>query len=469
MPGRCSDEWLDARGVAAYNDERGGSYVYIPGELVIDAEDAERPAVREELKRLGASTDPEPRRPAADGARRESERGSRSLRLARDRIPGLHVERVPIYDPPNSPRDDGAAPRRSPVGEDLQRRALEASGLRRFFLPPERDIPSVVRRLRTTPDGDPVRVAPNHVLSFEPFWQGGPGSTPAPRGPNAAVLQPPQPLDRDAADVTVAVLDTGIVREWRNHEWFAGRVDADADDGELLDANRDRVLDLQAGHGTFIAGLVAQVAPEARIRVHRILDSFGLATDVEVAAMIRAVDGAQVINLSLGGYTDLDQPTPTVARTIDALDPETVVVAAAGNAASDRLFWPAALKTVVAVGSHDGGRPDPARDGDGRRRRACFSNFGWWVDACADGLNADSAFVAHNGPLAGSPDADDFLAPSDPTKGFAVWSGTSFAAPVVAGAIAARAAADGSTARQAWQTLRREAGETIAGIGRVMD
>ncbi len=70
--------------------------------------------------------------------------------------------------------------------------------------------------------------------------------------------------------------------------------------------------------------------------------------------------------------------------------------------------------------------------------RAPFSNFGWWVDACAIGERARSAFVEFDGPeqATGLFDRDRFT-------GYAEWSGTSFAAPVVAGEIARAAAENG--------------------------
>ena len=62
----------------------------------------------------------------------------------------------------------------------------------------------------------------------------------------------------------------------------------------------DGYLDLAAGHGTFVAGIVRQVAPRAEVTVYRAVDSDGVGTEVTVACeMIRAVkEGAQIINLS---------------------------------------------------------------------------------------------------------------------------------------------------------------------------
>jgi subtilisin family serine protease len=117
---------------------------------------------------------------------------------------------------------------------------------------------------------------------------------------------------------------------------------------------------------------------------------------------------------------------------VAALTERAVVVACAGNQASDRPFWPAALDGVVAVA---------ALDGD---ERAWFSNHGPWVDACAPGTDVTSCFVRFDGPLGrpGGPDPDEYT-------GYATWSGTSFAAPVAAGLIADLMAAEDLTARAA--------------------
>jgi subtilisin family serine protease len=105
-------------------------------------------------------------------------------------------------------------------------------------------------------------------------------------------------------------------------------------------------------------------------------------------------------------------------------------VAAAGNEGDTEPTYPAAFKGVIAVGARQ------APDGG----RACFSNHGIWVDACAMGQRVHSTFFDIEatpeelppGCLPGPPPGPQQF------RGFATWSGTSFAAPCVAGAIAAR-------------------------------
>jgi subtilisin family serine protease len=187
----------------------------------------------------------------------------------------------------------------------------------------------------------------------------------------------------------------------------------DVDQEDERDAEPSGDLDTQAGHGTFIAGIVSRLAPDADIAVHGVLNSFGDGDDFTIAQglheAIRDGEEPHVLVLSLGCYTDDDQPPPVVAGVLRSL-PKTVIVAAAGNYGSCRPFWPAAMPEVVAVGALDVVGP------------AWFTNWGPWVDACAPGVDVVSTFFEADGTF--------------PTTGWARWSGTSFSAPKVAAAIA---------------------------------
>jgi subtilisin family serine protease len=101
--------------------------------------------------------------------------------------------------------------------------------------------------------------------------------------------------------------------------------------------------------------------------------------------------------------------------------PGTVLVVAAGNDGSDRPFWPAAYDWCTAVGALTHG-------GDARTG---WTNYGYWVDVYASGENIVVPF-----PNGIYEYLDGFLV--NFTQGHAIWSGTSFAAPAVAGMIARR-------------------------------
>lgn len=286
------------------------------------------------------------------------------------------------------------------------------------------------------PYGRGHAVAPNHVLHAQPLWFSGPWGPPAP----AAALPPPS--GTGGHPVTVAVPDTGVAR----HPWWAGRdwyADLNGGARDVPDGDGDGRLDPAAGHGTFVAGVVLRYAPTARLGPHRVLDGDGVGDEAALLGAIADLGaGADVLCVSSGCHTFDDRPSPLLASAMARLPASSVVVACAGNDASDRPFWPAALKRVVAVGALDGAG----------RTRAKFSNHGWWVDACAPGTDVTSAFVSFNG--------------EPPFAGYARWSGTSFAAPAVAGAIADRCARSGDDARTAADlVLDPTAHGTIPGLG----
>jgi subtilisin family serine protease len=292
-------------------------------------------------------------------------------------------------------------------------------------------------------------VTPNHVLRGAPDVTGGPFGPPAP----AAQLPAPAAAAGGRRAV-VGILDTGIDA----HPWFTGTEwyrACGSDEYEVLDHAADWELDSETGHGTFIAGVVLQQAPNAHLRVERVLGTDGVADELELLrglARIQArsaADRLDIVNLSLGCFTFDDRPSPVLSKAVAHLARHSVVVAAAGNDAADRPYWPAALKDVVAVAAL------AAQDGTGPER-ASFSNYGWWVDAAAPGERVASCFLTH-----GRENGEDF-------HGYATWSGTSFAAPYVAGRIAAMIADKDMTAHDAVRQLLDPTGTHIPDLGVVV-
>jgi subtilisin family serine protease len=234
---------------------------------------------------------------------------------------------------------------------------------------------------------------------------------------------------------------------------------ARTDEDETGKAVATDPIDRQAGHGTFIAGIVRRYAPNAEIQIQGVLSSFGEATDWDIAlGILEGLDNAtrtkrgriDVINMSFGAQTDDDLPPKLLADAVVlAQNQGALVVAAAGNADTCRRWWPAALPQVVAVG---------ATDGCGRK--AWFSNFGPWVDACALGVDIVSTFLFDDGPASSIAGVDP-----DEYQGWALWSGTSFAAPYVAAAIASRMTLTGQDARTAADVLTNTQNSQHAALG----
>ncbi|HKP86918.1 MAG TPA: S8 family serine peptidase [Blastocatellia bacterium] len=230
------------------------------------------------------------------------------------------------------------------------------------------------------------------------------------------------------AGITVAVLDTGVDFA---HPALAGRLLPGYDfvDGDT-NPSEEGVYGQNAefGHGTHVAGLIALVAPDAKIRPIRVLNPDG-AGNVWVLAEALAFamdpdgnpatsDGANVINLSLSTLEksrllrdviraatcdETQHQSPDDLPCFSPIGEGAVVVAAAGNNASSNPEYPAGegIKGALAVGAST--QNDTLAE---------FSNFGSWVNVAAPG----------QGILSSVPGGD-----------FGSWSGTSMATPLVAG------------------------------------
>ncbi|HXG93191.1 MAG TPA: S8 family serine peptidase [Blastocatellia bacterium] len=231
------------------------------------------------------------------------------------------------------------------------------------------------------------------------------------------------------AGVVVAVIDTGVDAAhpdiaghiWTNEREIAGNGIDDDGDGLVDDIAGWDFFDNDsnpsegpgdpqktvAGHGTFIAGLVALLAPEAKILPIRAFDPAGVGDAFTVAAAIKyATDrGARVINLSFGSPDESQVMRDAIlyARQRGAL-----LVAAVGNDNKDNdngpefpASWSSDVMGVAAI--------------DSTGRKASFSNFGSAVSVSAQGVRLYSPYPESNN----HPD-------------YAMWSGTSFAAPLAA-------------------------------------
>ncbi|MET0728890.1 MAG: S8 family serine peptidase [Acidimicrobiales bacterium] len=218
-------------------------------------------------------------------------------------------------------------------------------------------------------------------------------------------------------------------------ERVAAHEDADQDEPDEFQP-LDKVLDPAAGHGTFIAGIIDQVAPGCGIELHRRLSTAGDGDEWAIVRCIEALAAARpvvdLLNLSFGGYV-LEQPFALAWAIRQVQATGTVVVASAGNDGTCRATFPASLPDVVSVGAVGPSGPAP------------FSNYGPWVRACAPGVDLVSTFfTGFDGATPPFGDGND----PDKFDGWARWSGTSFAAPVVVGALA-RMMMTGLTAAQA--------------------
>ena len=224
--------------------------------------------------------------------------------------------------------------------------------------------------------------------------------------------------------VRVAVLDSGWPLDAKRIWPAPGTVGvSDGPDGP--DQDGDQFLDPVAGHGVFIAGLITSVAPGCAIQVHQVVTTYGDGDEWTIAEKIIELasraddDRPHILNMSFSGYT-LDIPGCLLNAIQGAIRAGMVVVASAGNDGICREAYPAAFSGVVSVGALGPSAP------------AAFSNWGSWVRACAPGVDLVSNFFAN---VDDEKTDEGGINPSE-FEGWATWSGTSFAAPVVAGALA---------------------------------
>ncbi|MFP5336618.1 MAG: S8 family serine peptidase [Actinomycetes bacterium] len=271
--------------------------------------------------------------------------------------------------------------------------------------------------------------------------------------------------DRVARTVRVLVLDTGLARvvgqDGRTSSTLPGplqgaenrvtgdieRPDTLSDDGS---GHGDGYLDPVAGHGTFIAGLIDQLTPGCHVEVRTVMDAHGhvtegllcrvLAQEAAKGPVGEAGGAAHLVSLSFGGQTMGGAGSGALLDALAALrERGAVVVASAGNDATCVPQYPAAYEDVVAVAALDTCGP------------ASFTNWGSWVDACAPGVDLVSAFFDPfdgKNPAVNGVDTDRFT-------GWARWSGTSFAAPVVVAALAREVAHGGGTPDDAVERVVR--------------
>ena len=215
-------------------------------------------------------------------------------------------------------------------------------------------------------------------------------------------------VTKGSSSITVAVLDNPADG---THPDLAGKVTV----GPTYVADGcDLPTPRAASHGTAVAGIVgastgngtgvASLGWSTRVLSVGVLDGCGQGTAAGIAAGIRhATDsGARVINLSLAG-----DPHPVLAEAVAyAQGRGALVVAAAGNHGTSEAVWPASYPGVVAVASTD----------RAARRLSTFSGRGSWVDVAVPG--------------------EDVLSTATVSDGYARFTGTSFAAPMVSAAAA---------------------------------
>lgn len=298
--------------------------------------------------------------------------------------------------------------------------------------------------------GSTALLPPLYGIEGTPGQEGhgwGPARTPA-------VLPSDAPAGSPNGRV-VAILDTDC---WDAHPWLQGFVTRRPPPGvtwedpvteyDLVDPLVG-LTDSHSGHCTFIAGVIRQLAPNARMRVYPVMHTDGVVLQSDLVTQLAqigseaAVDKPDVILMSFGGYASGSGGITSLEPTFTALkNAGATLVASAGNDASAVEMYPAAFSDVIGVGALTR-----------RGTTAIYSNEAPWVDTWFPGTSIVSTLP----PFAGSKSPglarrfDPMLDgrprqgsdPDDLSYKFGIWSGTSFAAAICAGLLARKLPAPG--------------------------
>lgn len=235
----------------------------------------------------------------------------------------------------------------------------------------------------------------------------------------------------DVSGVGIAIIDTGI---WKTHEDLNVRGGCNFTSSDPTAWNDDN------GHGTHVAGIAAAitgngkgvrgVAPNARLYGVKVLDATGHGSISEIIAGIdwvaanASTKGIQVANMSIEvSGTDGALYTAIHHLTMAGV---TMTVAAGNNAKDASFTMPANDVEVIAVSAisdSDGlcGARGPDTSSGPDDSLADYSNYGTCIALAAPGTDILSTYV---GDL------------QHPQGSYATMSGTSMAAPHVAGVAA---------------------------------
>lgn len=249
-------------------------------------------------------------------------------------------------------------------------------------------------------------------------------------------------LETGSSTIRIAVLDSGVNGL---HEDLFGKV------VEGYDFVNDRAIGRNSdsddhGHGTAVASVAAAVGNNGRglagmawnveIIPIKVINSSGAGSTREVMLGVQyaVAHGANIILMSIGSHED----NSSLRDAIDeAWKARILTVASAGNDGAtgpSSVLYPARYPRVLAVGSTDGSDA-----------RASFSSVGLELDLMAPGT--------------------DIYHATDSDSGYGLGSGTSFAAPFVAGTAALALSTHPGIDPGALHDLLRDTADKVAGMG----
>jgi len=305
-----------------------------------------------------------------------------------------------------------------------------ASGLNRLYrlvLQRNRDVPTdLVREIQLLPGVEEAHAGRIGEVDLTPPKAQAMGRRAGEENRDAIGLPEAHRFTAGEPTVTVAVLDTGIAYD---HPELTAALEPGRDFVNIIDGageflgdflNADEDPDDEVGHGTHVAGIIAGrgsampsgVTPRCRVIGVRVLAAMlqgdrrvgaGLVENINAGTKWAVDQGVDVVNMSLGvRHTGGGLPHREVVDYAAKMG--VTIVAASGNDGTDELYYPGAFRSVITVG---------AADAEGHV--APFSTFGPQVTLIAPGVDVYSSYL---------------------NRDYAFSTGTSHAAPFVAGAVA---------------------------------
>ncbi|WP_323675499.1 S8 family serine peptidase [Halorubellus sp. PRR65] len=227
-----------------------------------------------------------------------------------------------------------------------------------------------------------------------------------------------------SSDVTIAVVDQGVYYDHPDLQAQFGSLKGK----DFVDSDSDPAPDSMADeyHGTHVAGIASATTDNttgvagisnSTLLSGRALSEQGSGSTADIAEAVRwaADQGADIINMSLGGggYTDTMKNAVSYAVSNGALP-----ICAAGNDGSSSVSYPAAYSECVAVSAVDS-----------NEELASFSQYGDKCDVAAPGVDILSTWTEDKASYGGK---------------YNKISGTSMACPAASGVAALGLAADSS-------------------------
>jgi hypothetical protein len=343
-------------------------------------------------------------------------------------------------------------------------------------LPRDRDVFSVISQLRgELVSNEKDTVSPNHVLIPGSWGNGCPSGPPSEW--DGDVPDPPA----EGSSPTITLIDSGY--QWNYQDWGDNPLEvllqhrqvvhagpwpsgagwvatpSDVPDGEH--PFRPERLDALAGHANFAAGLLAQRCYQPQIQLWNHNGSFvgdDLACVPTEAAVLHSLLLSQqlartpviLIVFAFAAFEALPFVawTKVLQQIEKRYNDNFVLVAPAGNQGSTIRRFPAAFggERVIGVASLDNAGP---------HKCSHFSNRGTkkdpWVTCSAIGEEVRSTFLHIDLPTEEGPQGPHDFADHN---SWAVWQGTSFAAPKVAAAIADELEGANNDALRAWDNAK---------------